>query len=65
SPVDLQTALNRFIEGPNETEATPFIRRADPNEITAARNRGGEALGAHQEHGLHALLEGQTPDQAC
>ena len=31
----------RFIAEHNATEAKPFIWRADPDEIIAARNRGG------------------------
>ena len=45
SVVDLQAAINRFIAEHNETEAKPFIWRADPDQIIAARNRGFLALG--------------------
>jgi len=34
----------RFIAKHNATEAKPFIWRADPNEIIAARNRGFQML---------------------
>ncbi|MFQ5438948.1 MAG: IS630 family transposase [Paracoccaceae bacterium] len=44
SLVDLQAAINRFIKEHNDTEAKPFIWRADPDEIIAARNRGFQAL---------------------
>ncbi len=44
SLVDLQAAINRFIAEHNETEAKPFIWRADPDEIIAARSRGFQAL---------------------
>jgi transposase len=44
SLVDLQAAINRFIAEHNETEAKPFIWRADPDEIIAARNRGFQML---------------------
>ena len=41
---NLQEAINRFIAEHNETGAKPFIWRADPDEIIAARNRGFQAL---------------------
>lgn len=44
SLVDLQAAINRFIAEHNEVEAKPFIWRADPDKIIAARNRGFQAL---------------------
>lgn len=47
SLVDLQAAINRFIKEHNEMEAKPFIWRADPKEIIAARNRGFQALESH------------------
>ena len=37
-------AINRFIAEHNDTEAKPFIWRADPDEIIAARNRGFQML---------------------
>jgi hypothetical protein len=43
SVVDLQTAINRFIAEHNQNPR-PFIWRADPNAIIAARNRGFQAL---------------------
>jgi transposase len=43
SVVDLQTAINRFIAEHNQNPR-PFIWRADPNAIIAARNRGFRAL---------------------
>jgi len=44
SVVDLQAAINRFVSEYNDTSAKPFIWRADPNDIIAARNRGFQAL---------------------
>lgn len=44
SVVDLQAAINRFIQEHNATEANPFIWRADPNAIIAARSRGFQTL---------------------
>ena len=44
SVVDLQAAINRFIAEHNVTEAKPFIWRADPDDIIAARNRGFQML---------------------
>lgn len=44
SLVDLQAAINRFIEEYNATAAKPFVWRADPDQIIAARNRGFQAL---------------------
>jgi hypothetical protein len=45
SVADLQSAINRFVAEHNETEARPFIWRADPDAIIASRNRGFQALG--------------------
>jgi hypothetical protein len=44
SIVDLQGAINRFVAEHNDREAKPFIWRADPDTIIAARNRGFQAL---------------------
>ena len=44
SVVDLQAAINRFIAEHNNTEAKPFMWRADPDDIIAARNRGFQML---------------------
>jgi len=44
SVFDLQSAINAFIREHNEDEARPFIWRADPAEIIAARNRGFQML---------------------
>jgi transposase len=44
SVVDLQAAINRFITEHNITEAKPFVWRADPDDIIAARNRGFQML---------------------
>jgi hypothetical protein len=38
SIVDLQAAINRFINEHNRTEAKPFNWTADPDKIIAARN---------------------------
>jgi transposase len=43
SVVDLQAAINRFVAEHNESPK-PFIWRADPDAIIAARNRGFQAL---------------------
>ena len=43
SVVDLQAAINRFVEEHNRTPK-PFIWRADPEKIIAARSRGFQAL---------------------
>ncbi|MDR3490288.1 MAG: IS630 family transposase, partial [Bradyrhizobium sp.] len=43
SLVDLQAAINRFIGEHNQTPK-PFVWRADPDAIIAARNRGFQAL---------------------
>jgi transposase len=44
SVVDLQAAINRFIAEHNATEAKPFVWRADPDAIIAARSRGFQVL---------------------
>ena len=44
SLVDLQAAINRFLKEHNKEEAKPFIWKADPDEIIAARNRGFQTL---------------------
>ena len=43
SIVDLQAAINRFLAEHNQTPK-PFIWRADPDKIIAARNRGFQTL---------------------
>ncbi len=43
SIVDLQAAINRFIEENNET-AKPFVWTADPNKIISAVRRGHQVL---------------------
>ena len=52
SVIDLQGAINRFVAEHNEEEAKPFIWRADPDAIIAARNRGFQALESNHYH-LH------------
>ena len=44
SLVDLQAAINRFIADHNVRDAKPFIWKADPDDIIAARNRGFQML---------------------
>jgi hypothetical protein len=44
----LKTAVTRFIEQHNASEARPFAWRADPDKIIAARNRGFQGLDAIQ-----------------
>jgi transposase len=43
SVVDLQAAINRFLEEHNRTPK-PFVWRADPDAIIAARNRGFQMI---------------------
>lgn len=44
SIVDLQAAINRFINEYNAENPRPFIWKADPDDIIAARNRGFQTL---------------------
>ncbi len=44
SIVDLQTAINRFLDEHNQTEAKPFRWPAAPDEIIAAVKRGHQVL---------------------
>lgn len=44
SLVELQEAINRFVAEYNANDPKPFVWRADPDEIIAARNRGFQAL---------------------
>jgi len=44
SVADLLGSINRFVAEHNDREAKPFIWRADPDAIIAARNRGFQAL---------------------
>ena len=44
SVTSLQEAIIAFIKEHNENEARPFIWKADPDEIIAARNRGFQKL---------------------
>jgi hypothetical protein len=41
--MELQAAINRFVQEHN-TRPRPFVWRADPDEIIAARSRGFQAL---------------------
>ena len=43
SVVDLQAAINRFVAEHNQSPK-PFVWRADPDDIIAARTRGFQAL---------------------
>jgi hypothetical protein len=43
SIMELQAAINRFVQEHN-TSPRPFVWRADPDEIIAARSRGFQAL---------------------
>jgi hypothetical protein len=43
SDIDLQGAINRFV-AEHKRAPKPFIWRADPDAIIAARNRGFQAL---------------------
>jgi len=40
SHVDLQAAINRFVDEHNRTNPKPFSWTADPNKIIAAVKRG-------------------------
>jgi transposase len=44
SVINLQTAINRFLDEHNQTAAKPFRWTADPDEIIAAVKRGYQAL---------------------
>jgi transposase len=44
SLVDLQAAINRFIREYNAANPKPFVWKADPDNIIAARNRGFQTL---------------------
>lgn len=44
SLVDLQAAINRFIREYNASDPKPFVWKANPDEIIAARNRGFQTL---------------------
>jgi hypothetical protein len=44
SVVDLQAAINRFIAENNDFEAKPFMWRAEPDDIIAARDQGFQML---------------------
>ncbi len=44
SVVELQGAINRFVAEHNDREPKPFVWRADPDAIIAARTRGFQAL---------------------
>ena len=44
SLVDLQAAINRFVVEHNAGNTKPFVWRADPDTIIAARNRGFQTL---------------------
>jgi transposase len=44
SVVDLQVAINRFVREHNDKDPKPFVWKADPDVIIAARNRGFQTL---------------------
>lgn len=44
SVVDLQTAINRFAHQYKAENPQPFVWKADPDDIIAARNRGFQTL---------------------
>jgi hypothetical protein len=44
SVAELETAITSLIGNHNQTEAKSFNWRADPDKITAARNRGFQML---------------------
>lgn len=44
SVVDLQAAINRFVREYNADKPKPFVWKADPDDIIAARNRGFQTL---------------------
>ena len=44
SVVDLQAAINRFVREYNDANPKPFIWKADPDHLIAARNRGFQTL---------------------
>jgi len=44
SVVDLQAAINRFVREYNAQNPQPFVWKADPDDIIAARNRGFQTL---------------------
>jgi transposase len=44
SVVDLQAAINSFIREYNAHDPRPFVWKADPDDIIAARNRGFQTL---------------------
>ena len=44
SVFDLQAAINRFVREYNDANPKPFIWKADPDHIIAARNRGFQTL---------------------
>jgi hypothetical protein len=61
SVVELQGAINRFVAEHNDREAKPFIWRADPDAIIAARTRGFQALKSnHQLLGSSQTRSGPT-----
>jgi transposase len=44
SVVDLQAAINRFVQEYNAENPKPFVWKANPDDIIAARNRGYQML---------------------
>ena len=61
SVVDLQAAINRFIDEHN-TEPRPFVWRADPNDIIAAVKRGHQMLESIHWSKIEAIRIGERTD---
>ena len=56
SVVDLQAAINRFIRQHNDRDPKPFVWKAKPDHIIAARNRGFQTL-----ESIHWSLDSSAP----
>lgn len=56
SVVDLQAAINRFIRQHNDRDPKPFVWKAKPDHIIAARNRGFQTLET-----IHWSLDSSAP----
>ncbi len=66
SVVDLQAAINRFIREYNADSPKPFVWKANPDDIIAARNRGFqtlESIHSHEASVCHALWP--KPRERC
>jgi len=61
---DQKAVIDRFIAEHNETEAKPFIWKANPDEIIAARNRGLQTFKSiHQS--ASKLIGAFLPQAVC